>query len=160
MRFYLCEFLMIKSKLGEKMNIYFSCSITGGRKDEQIYQRIVNYLLKNGHEVPTAHLALPGVLEDESDLNAVDVYQRDMEWVRNCDVLIAEVSTPSHGVGYEIAAAIYLGKTVMCCHHVDKKISKIISGNTSKNVRVFAYKSEDELISEIDAFLKEFSDTK
>ncbi len=142
------------------MNIYFSCSITGGRKDEQIYQRIVNYLLKNEHEVPTAHLALPGVLEDESDLNAVDVYQRDMEWVRNCDVLIAEVSTPSHGVGYEIAAAIYLGKPVMCCHHADKKISKIISGNTSKNVRVFVYKSEDELISEIDAFLKEFSDTK
>ena len=156
----LCYFLMIKSKPGEKMNIYFSCSITGGREDEKIYQRIVNYLLKNGNEVPTAHLALPGVLEDESDLNAVDVYQRDLEWVRNCDVLIAEVSTPSHGVGYEIAAAVYLGKHVMCCHHADKKISKIISGNTSKNVRVLAYKSEDELIYEIDAFLKGFSDTK
>jgi nucleoside 2-deoxyribosyltransferase len=151
---------MIKSKLGEKMNIYFSCSITGGRKDEKTYQRIVNYLLKNGHKVPTAHLALPGVLEDESDLNAVDVYQRDMKWVRNCDVLIAEVSTPSHGVGYEIAAAIYLGKHVMCCYHADKKISKIISGNTSTNVRVLAYKSENELISRIDAFLREFSDTK
>lgn len=142
------------------MNIYFSCSITGGRKDEQIYQRIVNYLLKNGHEVPTAHLALPGVMEDESDLNAVDVYQRDMEWVRNCDVLIAEVSTPSHGVGYEIAVAIYLGKHVMCCYHTDKEISKIITGNTSKNVRVLAYKSENELISGIDDYLREFSDTK
>ena len=142
------------------MNIYFSCSITGGRNEERIYQRIVNYLLKNGHEVPTAHLALPGVLEDESDLNAVDVYQRDLEWVRNCDVLIAEVSTPSHGVGYEIAAAVYLGKHVMCCHRADKKISKIISGNTSENVRVLAYKSEDELIFEIDAFLKGFSNTK
>lgn len=86
------------------MNIYFSCSITGGREDEKTYQRIVNYLLKNGHEVPTAHLASPDVMEGESDLKAVDVYQRDLEWVKNCDVLIAEVSTPSHGVGYEIAA--------------------------------------------------------
>ena len=141
------------------MNIYFSCSITGGRKDQHIYQRIVNYLIENGHEVPTAHLASLNVMKDESDLNAVDVYQRDMEWVRNCDTLIAEVSTPSHGVGYEIAAAIYLGKYVLCCHHKDERISKIISGNTSKNMHVFAYKSEDELISKIESFLKKFPDT-
>jgi nucleoside 2-deoxyribosyltransferase len=150
---------MIKSKSGEKMNIYFSCSITGGRRDQHIYQRIVNYLIENGHEVPTAHLASPDVMKGEFDLNAVEVYQRDMEWVRNCDALIAEVSTPSHGVGYEISAAIFLGKHVMCCYHKDKKISKIISGNTSENVHVFAYDSEDELISEIKSFLKEFPDT-
>jgi len=141
------------------MNIYFSCSITGGRKDQHIYQRIVNYLIENGHKVPTAHLALPDVMKDEFNLNAVDVYERDIEWVRNCDALIAEVSTPSHGVGYEIAAAIFLGKQVMCCHHMDKKISKIISGNTNKNMLVFSYNSEDELISEIEKFLKELSDT-
>jgi len=141
------------------MNIYFSCSITGGRKDQYIYQRIVDYLIENGHEVPTAHLASSDVMKDESDINAVDVYQRDMEWVKNCDALIAEVSTPSHGVGYEIAAAIFLGKQAMCCYHKDKKISKIISGNTNKNVHVFAYDSEDELISEIESFLKEFPET-
>lgn len=140
------------------MNIYFSCSITGGREDEHVYQRIVNYLIENGHDVPTARLASPDVMKNESDLNAVDVYQRDMEWVRNCDALIAEVSTPSHGVGYEIAAAIYLGKYVMCCYHKEKKISKIISGNTNENMQVFAYKSEDELISEIESFLREFPD--
>jgi len=141
------------------MNIYFSCSITGGRKDQHIYQKIVNFLIENGHEVPTAHLASYDVMKDESDLNAVDVYQRDMKWVRNCDTLIAEVSTPSHGVGYEIAAAIFLGKRVMCCYQKDKKISKIISGNTSENVHLFAYISEDELISKIENFLKEFPDT-
>jgi len=140
------------------MNIYFSCSITGGRKDQHIYQRIVDYLIENGHEVPTAHLASSDVMVDESDLNAIDVYKRDMNWVRNCDALIAEVSTPSHGVGYEIAAAIFLGKHVMCCYQKDKKISKIISGNTRKNVQVFAYKSEEELISEIENFLKVFAD--
>ena len=141
------------------MNIYFSCSITGGRKDQHIYQRIVNYLIENGHKVPTAHLALPDMMKDEFNLNAVDVYERDMEWVRNCDALIAEVSTPSHGVGYEIAVAIFLGKQVMCCHYTDKKISKIISGNTNKNMRVFSYNSEDELISEIEKYLMELSDT-
>jgi len=141
------------------MNIYFSCSITGGRKDEHIYRKIVSYLIENGHKVPTAHLASHDVMKDESGLNAVDVFLRDMEWVRNCDALIAEVSTPSHGVGYEIAAAIFLGKHVMCCYHKDKKISKIISGNTGENVHVFAYKNEDELVSEIESFLKELPNT-
>jgi len=152
------DFLMIKSKLEENMNIYFSCSITGGRKDQHIYQRIVDYLIENGHEVPTAHLASSDVMKDESDLNAIDVYKRDMKWVRNCDVLIAEVSTPSHGVGYEIAAAIFLGKHVMCCYQKGKKISKIINGNTRENIHVFAYNSEEELISEIESFLKAFPD--
>ena len=141
------------------MNIYFSCSITGGRKDQHVYQMIVDYLIEKGHEVPTAHLASSDVMEDESDLNEIDVYERDMKWVRNCDSLIAEVSTPSHGVGYEIAAAIFLDKHVMCCYHKEKKISKIISGNTNENMQVFAYKSEDELISEIESFLKVFADT-
>ena len=140
------------------MNIYFSCSITGGREDQHIYQKIVDYLVENGHEVPTAHLASSDVMKDESDLNAIDVYKRDMKWVRNCDVLIAEVSTPSHGVGYEIAAAIFLGKQVMCCYQKGKKLSKIISGNTRENVYVFAYSSEEELISEIESFLKVFAD--
>ena len=147
---------MIKSILGDNMNIYFSCSITGGRQDEDIYRKIVANLIDAGHEVPTTHLALPDTVKDEVNLNAVEVYQRDMDWVRKCDALIAEVSTPSHGVGYEIALAIILGKQVLCCYKRDKKISKIISGNTSENLYLYAYSSEDELLSEIERFLKNF----
>jgi len=147
---------MIKSILGGNMNIYFSCSITGGRQDEDIYGKIVAYLIDAGHEVPTAHLAFSDVVKDEVDLNAVEVYQRDMDWVRKCDALIAEVSSPSHGVGYEIASAIIIGKQVLCCYKRDKTVSKIISGNTSENLHIYAYSSEDELLSEIERFLKNF----
>ncbi|MDO9565558.1 MAG: nucleoside 2-deoxyribosyltransferase [Candidatus Desulfaltia sp.] len=146
--------VMIKLPIGDYMNIYFSCSITGGREDQQIYEKIVDFLIKEGHDVPTAHLASIDILADESIMNAADVYHRDLDWVSKCDVLIAEVSTPSHGVGYEIAAAIFQGKKVMCCHHKDKKISKIISGNTSENMYIFAYGNEDQLIAEIGNFLK------
>ena len=137
------------------MYVYFSCSITGGRQDQQIYEKIVNFLEKEGHVVPTAHLASPDIMIDESSMNAVDVYRRDLGWVSECDALIAEVTTPSHGVGYEIAAAIFQRKKVMCCHHKDKKISKIISGNTYKDMVVFPYSDEGELISEIGKFLGE-----
>ena len=85
------------------MKIYFSCSLTGGRADEKIYGAIVADLLAQGHAVLTAHLARPEVMAEEQVVSPQEVYERDVRWLREADVLIAEVSTPSHGVGYEIA---------------------------------------------------------
>lgn len=148
---------MIKSLSQEPMNIYFSCSITGGRKDQHIYEKIVKFLLDEGHQVPTAHLASKNLMGNETLIDAVDVYRRDLGWVSECDVLVAEVSTPSHGVGYEIAAAVFQGKGVICCHEMDVKISKIISGNTNKNLHVFAYRDEEQLIKELKKYLKMYA---
>ena len=84
------------------MNVYFACSITGGRDFESAYQEIVAALTMDGHEIPTSHLAQSEVIENERILVPRDVYERDVNWIKNCDVLIAEVSMPSHGVGYGI----------------------------------------------------------
>ena len=135
------------------MNIYFSCSITGGRKDQEIYQKIVNRLVALGHEVPTAHLSKAEVMEDERVVSALDVYKRDVNWVNQCDVVIAEVSTPSHGVGYEIALALLQEKPVLCCYKQDRTVSKMILGNTMPNLALFAYVSEEEILIEIENYL-------
>jgi nucleoside 2-deoxyribosyltransferase len=42
------------------------------------------------------------------------IFDRDMRWLSECDAMIAEISTPSHGVGFEIAEALRLGKPVLC----------------------------------------------
>jgi hypothetical protein len=63
------------------MNIYFSCSITGGRNDQENYQAIVLALISAGHVVPTAILADPHILDYEAATSAVEVYQRDIEWL-------------------------------------------------------------------------------
>ena len=63
------------------MNIYFSCSITGGRQDQQVYHAIVELLLKAGHEVPTAHLSRADVMEKETTIDPAEVYHRDVTWV-------------------------------------------------------------------------------
>jgi hypothetical protein len=47
------------------MQAYFSCSITGGRNEQQIYQQIVQHLLAHGLIVPTAHLAEARVMDEE-----------------------------------------------------------------------------------------------
>ena len=56
------------------MNIYFACSITGGREFESVYQVIVRALVDAGHEVPTAHLAESGVGAVEAVIHPNEVY--------------------------------------------------------------------------------------
>jgi len=135
------------------MKIYFSCSITGGRSDQQSYAWIVEYLQKRGHIVPTAHLSSMDVMDEENVIDPPDVYRRDVDWVASSDALIAEVSTPSHGVGYEIAIALSLDKPVLCCYQKGKTVSKMILGNTDPGILVRDYESLNELGNFIDEFL-------
>ena len=135
------------------MNIYFSCSITGGRQDQQVYHAIVETLQKAGHQVPTAHLSYSDVMEKETVISPAEVYARDVCWVKECDALIAEVSTPSHGVGYEIALALFLSKPVFCCYQQNRRVSKIILGNSSPNLILYPYRSLDDLLPKIEDFL-------
>ena len=135
------------------MNIYFSCSITGGRSEEKTYQAIVQDLLDSGHEVPTAHLSSPEVVELEKIVDPVEIFNRDMAWLRECDAVIAEVSSPSHGVGYEVAYALTLGKPVLCCYQQKKKVSKIITGNTTPGLTKAVYETDDQVISQVREFL-------
>jgi hypothetical protein len=61
------------------------------------------------------------------------IYQRDVEYVRLCDFLIAEVSSPSLGVGMEIMLAIDLMKPVLLFHHSGSNlISKMVLGADGK----------------------------
>jgi nucleoside 2-deoxyribosyltransferase len=136
------------------MNIYFACSITGGREFERIYQELTAALLADGHEIPTAHLAESSVLALEAITSPRDIYERDVIWIRKAEALIAEVSVPSHGVGYEIAFALNEGKPVLCLHQQERKISKMISGNPHPKLLLQTYKNHQEAISLAREFIK------
>lgn len=136
------------------MNIYFSCSITGGRNDQPIYAAIVDTLLANGHTVPTAHLARPEVMADEAAVSPEEVYDRDIAWVEGCDLVVAEVSTPSHGAGYEIAYALMIGKPALCLAREGVKVSKIISGNPMPKMRFVRYANAKEAVNKVREFLR------
>jgi nucleoside 2-deoxyribosyltransferase len=135
------------------MNIYFACSITGGREFEPVYQAIVRALTEDGHVVPTAHLAGSDVMALEALVNPQEVYARDVAWIRACDVLIAEVSLPSHGVGYEIAFSLGLGKPVLALYQEARRISKMISGNSDSNLSVESYRTPEDATLQIRKFL-------
>lgn len=135
------------------MNIYFSCSITGGRTEEKIYQAIVAELLALGHEVPTAHLSHANVVDVEKVAQPAEIYARDMRWLHNCDAVVAEATSPSHGVGYEIAVALTLGKPVFCCYQKERRVSMILTGNSSPTLTLCPYASEREMMTAMRSFL-------
>ena len=140
------------------MKIYFSCSLTGGRDDEQVYGLMVDHLLVNGHEVLTAHLARPEVMEIEKVVDPNEVYRRDVKWIEECDAIIAEVSTPSHGVGYEIALGLILGIPVLCCYQEGVNVSKMITGNDSPNLYLGTYNDSLQALKVLDNFLDKFGE--
>ncbi len=129
------------------MNIYFACSITGGREFESTYQELVIALTNDGHVIPTSHLVQSDVQENERALTPQEVYERDVNWIKNCDVVIAEVSTPSHGVGYEIGFALNIGKPVLCIHRADHRVSKMITGNSDSKLSIQSYLHTEEAVS-------------
>jgi len=135
------------------MKIYFACSLTGGREFESVYQAIVHALVEKDHQVLTAHLAESDVMEVEAALSPRAVYSRDVAWIRECDLLIAEVSMPSHGVGYEIGFALGIGKPVLALHQNGRKVSKMISGNPDENLTVKSYTTPSDAIHLSSQFL-------
>lgn len=126
------------------MKVYFACSISGGRQDEKAYQHLVKVLLELGAEVPTAHIAETGIEIIDGQENPRDIYQRDVDWIEESDLLIAEVSTPSHGVGYEIGYALFLGKPVLCLYQRSVLVSKMITGNPHPLLSVHPYSDLEE----------------
>lgn len=113
------------------LKIYFSGSIRGGRQDAVRYNELIVFLKEFG-EVLTEHIGRLDLI-DERELPPCQIHDRDMNWLRSADLIIAEVTTPSLGVGYELGRAVEIGKPILCLYQksVDRKLSGMISGSPS-----------------------------
>ena len=115
------------------MRIYFAGSIRGGREDWALYREIINVLGEYG-TVLTEHIGDSELQITGEDLPDREVHDRDLGWLRSCDYLVAEVTTPSLGVGYEIAKATEWGKPVLCLFRAEKgrRLSAMIAGSDAE----------------------------
>jgi nucleoside 2-deoxyribosyltransferase len=135
------------------IKIYFAGSIRGGREDATLYRRIIASLAAYG-EVLTEHVGDPGLTRaGEDEPSDVAIYERDMAWLAEADVVVAEVTVPSHGVGYEIGRAEALGKPLLCLHRrgSGRQLSAMLAGNVA--LRCEAYTDVDELGPILESFL-------
>ena len=90
------------------MKIYFAGSIRGGREDAALYQEIIQYLGNFG-TVLTEHIGDESLTAGgEHALSDQEIFRRDMDWLISADLIVAEVTSPSLGVGFEIASAVDL----------------------------------------------------
>lgn len=136
------------------MKIYFACAIVGGRQDEDTYRQIAQAMLDDGHDVPTAaNAGIAGAGGLEPDMEPAAVYRRDTGWIDESAVLVAEVSTPSHGVGYEIGYALERGKPVLCIFRRGARVSKMITGNSMPGLQVAEYGDVPEAVQTVRNFL-------
>ena len=136
------------------MKIYFAGSIRGGRDDAALYRQIIAMLMEYG-EVLTEHVgdaSLTRAGEDGPSDEAI--YGRDMAWLTEADAVVAEVTVPSHGVGYEVAWAEALGKPVLCLHRrgTERRLSAMLAG--SPTLQCEHYDSVEELRPILEMFLR------
>lgn len=135
------------------MKIYFTGAIRAGRHDQKTYYSLVERLKQYGH-VLTEHVADPNLGETGENLPEEEIHRRDMAWLHEADAVIAEVTTPSLGVGYEIAKAEEMGKRILCLYRptAGKSLSAMVRG--SKQARVVDYATLEEAFKAISAFLE------
>ncbi|MGA2799891.1 MAG: nucleoside 2-deoxyribosyltransferase [Candidatus Micrarchaeaceae archaeon] len=135
------------------MNIYFAGSIRGGREDVGLYRKLIEHMGRYG-KVLTEHLGNVNITSSGEQLAAEEIYERDVDWLNKADVMVAEISTPSLGVGYELCKAESLGIPVLCLYNGSRnEPSAMITGN--KRFRISRYEDIDAAFKEIDTFLSE-----
>jgi 2'-deoxynucleoside 5'-phosphate N-hydrolase len=133
------------------MQVYFARSIRGNHSEgENLYLReITNTIKKRGHTL---------AMETKTSihyLNLVDqnqfIHDRDLEWIDKSQAMIAEVSNPSLGVGYEIAYAKHVARIPILA--VAFKDTGRISAMVQGCLNIFYYRGCADLSAQVEEFL-------
>ncbi len=143
--------------------IYFAGSIRAGREDAELYGIIIDHLSKYG-QVLTEHvknkkLSMMGETE-YSGLTESQIYDRDMKALSKSNIVIAEVTKASLGVGFEIGRVIEMNlslpeeqrKKILCLYRpqTDRTLSAMIAG--CDGLKVVEYSTVDGAKVAIDKF--------
>ncbi len=125
------------------MKIFFSHRMLRNEQSTHLYEEIVSLLAEYGE-------VLTETTNEGIELGYI--YERDTDWVREADVVVAEVTTPSLGVGYEIGLAESLEKRILCIYREqeDRQLSAMIAGNRHLSI------AEYESVDDIEAIFKDF----
>ena len=130
--------------------IYFSASIAAGRGDAPIYAQVIAAIESHGR-VMTPQFGDQRLGSGGEALPSEVVHDRDLEWIRSADALIAEVTRGSTGVGYQIAKAEEWGKPILCLYRPDEgHLSKMLGGSRKLLCRPY------KITPEVPAILNDF----
>ena|SRR5579859_7854703 len=141
-----------------QLTIYFAGSISGGRGDLEQYKKIVAALEADGHRVLAGAVAAEHVTDGGEPLDACAIFDRDLGWIAHADVLVAEVSMPSTGVGYEIATARYRYQIPVICLYrpaFTKRCTAMVAGDAE--IALIEYDDAGTMLARLRAELAKYS---
>lgn len=135
------------------MKIYFGFTVAGDRSSVDVAREVVDWLEAMGHQVLTRHLVSDNAWDADRSIPATAIYQRDMNWLNECDLFIAEVSGSSFGLGFE--TGYLLGATrkpviLLYRRELEKRVSLLITGNMHERCTLVPY----EAATDVEAWVK------
>ena len=124
--------------------VYFAGSIRGGRQDAALYGEMIAFLEARGCRVLTEHVGLESLQEEgERTMTEEEIFRRDMAWLTECELVVAECTTPSHGVGYELARARDMGKEVHIFYDLSRsRLSAMLAGDSAFILHPYASREQ------------------
>jgi hypothetical protein len=135
------------------MKIYFAGSIRAGRDYVAIYEILIAKLKSFG-TVLTEHVGdkTLSVLGDDGPDDRF-IHNRDMAWLKSCDCVVAEVTIPSLGVGYELGWAVALDKPILCLYRPlpERPLSAMIAGSYA--ITTIGYSSLEDVWPLLENFI-------
>jgi nucleoside 2-deoxyribosyltransferase len=130
------------------MRVYLGFTVAGNRLSVQAARKLLSILQSMGHQVLTSHQVQGDAWGADRRVPPQEIFARDMKWLAECDIFIAEVSGSSFGLGFE--TGYLLGatqkKTILFYERaVEQRISLLITGNTHPNCTLVPYSQLEEL---------------
>ena len=136
-RFYATYLVMTRPK-----RVFFSCSMRGGysRVAQEELREIPDIIEALGLVLISRHQTSENFMENESKLTEQEIHDRDYRWLKEADLVIAEITNPSLGVGAEIADAVNLGIPVLCVYKTEyeHQISAYVRGKAGVTCRAYS----------------------
>ena len=143
------------------MHIYLACTVRGDRGAVAVSRLLADALEQLGHTVLTRHLLLDDVEHQEGQLSERAVFERDLQWLEAADVLIAEASGSSYGVGFEVGYVIgrsaQTRQQVLLLYDAARRplVSRLIAGNTHPACTTYPYRDAEDLLQFVRVYLAE-----
>lgn len=141
------------------MTIYLACTVRGDRGGLAIARALADAIEDMGHTVLTRHLLEDDADATEAQLTERAVFERDMRWLESADVLIAEASGSSYGVGFEVGYVIGRSseskQRVLLLYDAARRdrVSRLIAGNSHPSCTTYPYRDAGDLLRFVEVFL-------
>jgi hypothetical protein len=136
--------------------IYLACTVRGDRSGLEAARYLAGRFTALGHDVLTGHLLADDVDRSEASVGDREVFERDLRWLDACDVLVAEASGSTYGVGFEVGYIVGRAPRTgqRACVLYDARradtVSRMLSGNTADACTTIAYRDHDDLAAFVD----------